>query len=66
MAMMVGLPLGVYMIFNLFAPAGVMQNNKASAGAYAHYVNSFMYKQKTPIVIYRPEIAYKEYHSSLF
>ena len=33
----VAVPLSTYMLFNLFAPHGVMQNYKTSAGAYMYW-----------------------------
>ena len=37
MGFIVALPLATYMLFNCFAPGGVMQNYKATAGAYAYF-----------------------------
>ena len=37
LATMVGLSISFYMIYNCFAPSGVMQNMKASSGAYAYF-----------------------------
>ena len=37
------IPLGAYLIYHWFAPSGVMQNYKASTGAYGYYAQSFMY-----------------------
>ena len=31
-------PFASYMLYHLFAPSGVMHNNKASSGAYLNYV----------------------------
>jgi hypothetical protein len=58
-------PLGSYMIFHLFAPAGVMQNNKATSGAYMYWAQNFLYKGKTNQEIYRPEFYFKETSSTL-
>jgi hypothetical protein len=66
LATIVGIPLASYMIYNFFAPGGVMQNAKASSGAYAYFPQNFMHKQRTPRAVYRPELDYKETHSSLF
>ena len=66
LATMVGVPLSFYMIYNMFAPSGVMQNMKASSGAYAYFPQNFMQRVRSPRQIYRPEIEYKESFSSLF
>ena len=66
LATIVGAPLAAYMIYNCFAPSGVMQNMKASSGAYAYFPQNFMHKVRTQRQIYRPEIEYKESYSSLF
>ena len=58
-------PFGLYFIFNLMAPGGVMQNHRASSGAYMNFMQTFMYRQKSTTEIYRPEIALKEQASSL-
>ena len=44
------------MIYQFFAPSGVMQNYKASSGAYMHFTQSWMQKTRTTTAIYRPEI----------
>ena len=43
MTMGLAIPLGAYLLYHWFAPSGVMQNYKASSGAYAYYAQSFMY-----------------------
>ena len=63
---LVAAPLSVYMLYNCFAPGGVMQNVKASSGVYAYFPQNFMHKMRTTRAIYRPEIDYKENYSSLF
>ena len=37
------IPLGAYLVYQWFAPSGVMQNYKSSSGAYAYYAQTFMY-----------------------
>merc|ERR1712084_15238 len=59
------IPLSAYMIYHLFAPSGFMQNYKASAGAYRHYMQTFMYPLKRHTAIWRPEIEFKEQGASL-
>ena len=59
------IPLSVYMIYHLFAPAGVMQNHKSSTGAYAYYPQNFMYPQRSQTATFRPEIDFKEQGASL-
>ena len=49
-------PFCSYMIYNFFAPSGVMQNYKASSGAYMHYAMNWMLKQRSMTNIYRPEL----------
>ena len=60
------IPLSSYMLYHLFAPSGVMQNHKASSGAYLYWMQNFMYKGKSQTAIYRPEFNFKETSSSLF
>ena len=44
------------MIFHFFAPSGVMQNYKASSGAYMNYAMTWMLKPRSMTNIYRPEL----------
>ena len=50
------IPFCSYMIFNFFAPTGVMQNYKASSGAYMSYTMKWMLKPQSMTMTYRPEI----------
>ena len=49
-------PFATYLLYNFFAPGGVMQNYKASSGAYLNYMQNWLAKPKTATQIYRPEI----------
>ena len=60
LGVIVVLPFSCYFLFNIAAPHGVMQNYKASSGAYLHYMQTFLYRQKSLTETYRPEIALKE------
>ena len=62
---LVAAPLSAYMVFNMFAPHGVMQNHKASSGAYLYWAQNFMYRAKSQTAIYRPEFMLKESSTSL-
>jgi len=62
---LVALPLSTYMLYHLFAPHGVMQNYKASSGAYLYWAQNFMYRAKSQTAIYRPEFNHKEMSGSL-
>ena len=65
LGMLVALPLSTYMLYHLFAPHGVMQNYKASSGAYLYWAQNFMYRAKSQTAIYRPEFNHKESSGSL-
>ena len=60
------LPFGAYLIYHFFAPSGVMQNHRASAGAYLYWTQSFLNAPMTPMQIYRPEFYLKEQSHSLY
>ena len=62
---LVAVPLATYMIYHLFAPNGVMQNHKASSGAYMYWAQNFLYRPKSHTQIYYPEFEWKEQGSSL-
>ena len=62
---LVAAPLSGYLIYNLFAPNGVMQNYKASSGAYLYWAQNFLYRMKSHTAIYRPEFNFKETGGSL-
>ena len=50
------IPFGSYMIYNLFAAGGVMQNYKTSSGAYMNYAMNFMLKPRSITATFRPEL----------
>ena len=56
LGLLVGVPTVWYVSYNLFAPSGVMHNYKASSGAYLHYTQNWLSKQRSMTSIYRPEI----------
>ena len=58
MSLLFLIPFGSYMIYNFFAPGGVMQNYKASSGAYMAYPKTWMLKQRSMTNIWRPEIEF--------
>lgn len=62
---LVALPLATYMLYHSFAAHGVMQNYKASSGAYMYWAQNFLYRAKSTTAIYRPEFAWKESSGSL-
>ena len=59
------IPLTTYLIYNFFAPRGVMQNYKASTGAYGYWAMNFLNSPKSMTAMFRPEIDFKEQGSSL-
>ena len=59
-------PFSMYMIYHMFAPQGVMQNHRASAGAYLYWAQNFLGPSKTFQQIYRPEFYLKEQNLSLY
>ena len=56
LCMMFGLPFCSYMIYNFFAPSGVMHNYKASSGAYMSWLMKWLLTIRTTTATYRPEI----------
>ena len=56
LSMSFAIPFCSYMIYNLFAPAGVMQNYKASSGAYMSFTMKWLLKPQTMTMTYRPEM----------
>ena len=44
------------MIYHFFAPSGVMQNYKASSGAYMNFAMVWLMRQRSMTATYRPEI----------
>ena len=65
LGVLAAVPLSMYMVYHLFAPSGVMQNYKASSGAYLYWLQNFMYRPKTFTEMFRPEIWQYERASSL-
>ena len=59
-------PFSAYFLYHLFAPQGVMQNHRASAGAYLYWAQNFLGPSKTFQQIYRPEFYAKEQNLSLY
>ena len=53
-------PFSAYLLYHYFAPGGVMQNHRASAGAYMYWTQSFLNAPQTPMQVYRPEFYLKE------
>ena len=49
-------PFAAYMTYHTFAPKGVMQNWKASSGAYLNFYKNYMTPYKSQTEIYWPEI----------
>ena len=47
-------PFSMYLLYHTFAPTGVMQNHRASAGAYMYYAQNFLGPKKSFQQIYRP------------
>ena len=58
-------PFGSYMVYNFFAAGGVMQNYKASSGAYMNYAMTFMLKPKSITATFRPELDVTNQHAAL-
>ena len=61
----VAFPLSLYFMYHTVAPTGVMQNHKASSGAYMNFMQTFMQKPRSITETYRPEIAMKQQASAL-
>ncbi len=59
------LPFGVYFIYNLFHPNGVMHNHKSSAGNYMWWPQNFLYTFKPQTQVWRPEFYARESQTSL-
>ena len=59
------MPLSYYMIYHLFTPKGVMQNYKASAGAYGYSAMNFLNAPRSQTQVWRPEIDFVEQSASL-
>ena len=51
-----GVPFCSYLIYNFFAAGGVMQNYKASSGAYMFYAQNWLIRPRSQTSTYRPEI----------
>ena len=65
LALSVLAPFGVYFLYNMVAPNGVMQNHKASSGNYLYWAQNFMYTFKPQTQIWRPEFYNRETQTSL-
>ena len=61
----ISVTFSTYFLYHFFAPGGVMQNHRTSQGAYMHYMQTFMFRQKSTTDMLRPEILLKEQNSSL-
>merc|ERR1712032_334896 len=53
-------PVGIYLIYNTYAPSGVLQNFKATNGAYMQQMQNFIGPVKSYQQMYRPEIIMEE------
>ena len=62
----VGIPFLTYLIYHMYAPSGVMQNHRASNGAYLYWVQNFLGTGRSNQAIYRPQFAIKESTAPLF
>ena len=60
------LPFSVYMWYHMVAPSGVMNNFRASNGAYMYFVQNFLGPAKSYQQVYRPEFYQKEQSLSLY
>ena len=47
-------PFCTYMFYQTMAPSGVMQNHRASSGAYMYFAQNFLGPSKTYQHVYRP------------
>ena len=59
-------PFATYMLYGFLAPGGVMQNHRASSGAYMYYAQNFLGPSRSFQQIYRPEFYQKEQAMSLY
>ena len=59
-------PFSAYLIYHWLAPSGVMQNHRASNGAYMWYAQNFLGPAKPYQQIFRPEFYQKEQSLSLY
>ena len=65
LALLFVIPFSSYMIFNFFAAGGVMQNYKASSGAYMAYAMTFMMKPRSITSTFRPELEFSSQSGAL-
>ena len=56
LACLFAVPFCSYMVYNFFGAGGVMQNYKASSGAYMAYAMTFMLKPRSITATFRPEL----------
>ena len=66
LAVLFAIPYASYMMYHMFAPTGVMQNFRASNGAYMYFAQNFLGPAKSYQHIYRPEFYQKEQAMSLY
>ena len=66
LVMLFGLPFGVYLTYNSYAPGGVWMNFRATNGVYMYYMQNFIGPQRSYQEQYRPELYRREQSSSLF
>ena len=65
LALAVMAPFGLYFLYNLFHPNGVMHNHKSSSGAYMWWAQNFMFTFKPQTSVWRPEFYNREMQTSL-
>ena len=58
-------PVTLYLMYHFLAPSGVMQNFKATNGAYMFWLQNFLYPIKSATETFRPEMYFKEMSGSL-
>ena len=66
LGLLFALPFSCYFIYNTMSPFGVMQNHRASSGAYMYWAQNFLGPSQTFQQIYRPEFYTKEHSMSLY
>ena len=65
LGLLFAIPFGTYFIYHMYAPSGVMQNFRASNGAYIYWGQNFLGPAKTYQQVYRPEFYNKDQNLSL-
>ena len=66
LGLLFAIPFGTYFIYHMYAPSGVMQNFRASNGAYIYWGQNFLGPAKTYQQVYRPEFANRNDNLSLY